>query len=112
MTSQDELPKDWNSILAMDHMQATGPSGHNIRGRKVDAIHDFMQTNEIDSSRFETRDSNGDGILKWPAQVGKQKKQINDMIGHVNSELDRRRRGSTKGDGRDEFSTSTQESPI
>ena len=50
MTSQDELPENWDEIQAMPENNPT------TRGDKVDAIHNFMQTNSIDSSRFENQE--------------------------------------------------------
>ena len=47
MTSKVRLPENWDNIQTMQE------DTYAQRGDKVDAIHDFMRDNGIDSSRFE-----------------------------------------------------------
>ena len=74
MTSQVSLPTNWDEIQAMPE------NNSNNRGDKVDAIHNFMLTNNIDSSRFENRDG-----LIWPGAAAAQRLQLAAMIEAVNS---------------------------
>ena len=74
MTSQVSLPTNWDEIQAMPENNSDN------RGDKVDAIHNFMLTNNIDSSRFENRDG-----LIWPGAAAAQRLQLADMIEAVNS---------------------------
>jgi len=79
MTSQVELPKNWDEIQTMPE------NNGDARGDKVDAIHNFMQDNGIDSSRFE----NQEGLI-WPEgrrSADLQRQQLADMIQAVNSSM-------------------------
>ena len=76
MTSQVRLPENWDEIQTMPENNGT------TRGNKVDAIHNFMQDNGIDSSRFE----NQQGLI-WPGGAAAQRLQLADMIEAVNSSM-------------------------
>jgi len=79
MTSKVRLPENWDNIQTMQE------DTYAQRGDKVDAIHDFMQNNGIDSSRFENQ-----GELIWPEGRGTadaQKEQLAAMIKAVNSSM-------------------------
>ena len=77
MTSQVNLPTNWDKIQTMPE------NNEDARGEKVDAIHNFMVTNTIDSSQFEDQDG-----LIWPGGSKAQKKQITAMIQEVNSAME------------------------
>ena len=87
MTSKVRLPKNWNNIQTMKE------NNGDARGDKVDAIHDFMRENGIDSTDFENQ-----GQLIWPGGARAQRNQIAAMIEAVNSEMTRTREGSSKDD--------------
>ena len=82
MTSQVELPENWDEIQAMPE------NNGDARGDKVDAIHNFMVKNRIDSSDFENQ-----GVLIWPEKKDRrdwaraQKKQLAAMSQAVNSSM-------------------------
>ena len=65
---------DWETIKNMP--QNNGAT----RGNKVDAIHDYMIANGIDSSLFEQ-----DGALNWPSRANQQTQMINEMVEYVDN---------------------------
>ena len=87
MTSKVRLPENWDNIQTMQE------DTYAQRGDKVDAIHDFMRENGIDSTDFENQ-----GQLIWPGGARAQRNQIAAMIEAVNSEMTRTREGSSKDD--------------
>ena len=65
-------------MSSWENIKNLAQNNGNSRGVKVDAIHDYMLSNGIDSSMFER-----DGALNWPDRASQQTKMINDMIQYV-----------------------------
>ena len=70
------------SVSSWPEIKGMSDNNPHNRGLKVDAIHDYMIRNGIDTSPFEI-----DGELDWPSRAKPQKDMIRDMINQVDSSM-------------------------